>query len=102
MEPTLLDGEFVLVELGRITTTGELALVTVPGSGGVDAVKRIGEARADGSFWLVSDNQELGTDSRKWGALGPSMVRGTITLNLSRPMAPVPYPPIPLVRWVRR
>jgi hypothetical protein len=87
MEPTLLDGEFVLIEPARVPTTGELALVTVPGLDGVDAVKRVAEIMADGSFRLLSDNPELGTDSRRWGPLAPSSVRGTVTLNLSRLLA---------------
>ncbi len=87
MEPILVDGEFVLVELGRVPAVGELALVTLPGSSPVDVVKRVSRVMTDGRFWLVSDNHERGTDSRRWGALDPVLIRGTVTLNLSRPFA---------------
>ncbi|MCP4227308.1 MAG: S26 family signal peptidase [Actinomycetia bacterium] len=106
MEPTLLDGEFVLVELGRIAGVGELVLATVPGRHHLDVVKRVGRMMADGRFWLTSDNHERGTDSRRWGAVDPAMIQGTVTLNLSRPFTDSSTPRLGshrgLLRWLRR
>jgi len=85
MEPTLNEGEFVLIECGRIPLTGDLAVFHHPDDDGVDVVKRVAAVNGDGAFVVKSDNPTQGSDSRTWGPLAPSSMVGTVTLVLNRP-----------------
>jgi nickel-type superoxide dismutase maturation protease len=86
MEPTLHDGEFVLVDAWRRPRSGELALVRHPHRSEVTVVKRVASIDDDGCE-LSSDNPSAGTDSRTWGPLDPSLILGTVVLVLDRPLA---------------
>jgi len=95
MQPTLVDGEFVLVDCGVRPGAGDLALASAPGPNGVPVVKRVAEVSEGPQYRMASDNPSQGTDSRHWGLLGPGSVHGRVTLNLNRPLltlAPVPGP----------
>lgn len=86
MVPTLTDGEFVLVDPSAVADVGELTLAVHPDDEGTIVVKRLIERRPGGSIVLGSDNPE-GTDSRRWGPVAPSSLRGRVTLVLDRPLA---------------
>ncbi len=103
MEPTLLDGEFVLVDPTAVPTIGDMALAVHPDHDDLLVVKRVAERSADGAFLLLGDNPE-GTDSRSWGPLPPDRIRGVVTLILDRPMAGLqqgPEPRRPRSGWAR-
>ncbi len=112
MEPTLHHGEFVLVDPERRPMPGELALARHPDDPDVLVVKRVAAITVDGSWVLLSDNPEAGTDSRQWGPLAPGAVIGRVSLVLDRPGARLdrlPGPPSSgrdrppqLARWLRR
>ena len=85
MEPTLSEGQFVLVDEGRTPEVGQLALARHPEQPDLLVVKRVAARTGDGRFELTSDAPGHGTDSRTWGPLGPERVVGTVTLLLDRP-----------------
>ena len=70
MQPTLYDGDRLLVRYGRAPSSGALAVVRLPD--GVVAVKRI-RRDADG-WWLERDNPSEGVDSWTVGAIGDADV----------------------------
>ena len=67
MEPTLRDGDRLLVRYGVIPRPGQLAVVRLPGRG-VASVKRITRRDADG-WWVERDNPTQGVDSWLVGAI---------------------------------
>jgi hypothetical protein len=96
MEPTLADGEYVLIDPARRLEPGALVLARVP-QVATSVVKRVEWATSSAGsdpaeVWLASDNPDLGTDSRTWGSVDLERVEGTVTLNLSRPLASLERP----------
>lgn len=96
MEPTLLPGDRVLVELwslrGRAPRTGEIVLIAgLPGS---SLVKRVARMPPDGEsvppavlpradvlepvYWVLGDNPAGSSDSRSFGAVPRRFVRGRV------------------------
>ena len=81
MLPTLTEGQYVLVDPTRSPDPGELALARHPHrDDGLLVIKRVAARRPDGSYELISDNPDAGTDSRTWGPVPADMVDGTVTL----------------------
>lgn len=79
MEPTLLDGERLLVRHGRRPAVGQLGLVYLPD--GTLAVKRL-ELEDDG-WWFSRDNPRIGTDSWSWGRPAQEDdIVGTVVMRL--------------------
>ena len=84
MEPTLREGDLLLVRYGAPVTPGALVLARFPD--GALVVKRAVEPRADRTgapaWWLLSDAPEHGVDSRHRGAIGErdilAIVRGRL------------------------
>ena len=86
MLPTLRDGDRVLVRyralwnlprrLGPFIAAGDIVVARLPD--GVVAIKRAAERRG-GGWWLLSDNPEVGSDSRHRGAVAPVDVWGRVT-----------------------
>ncbi len=66
MEPTLYDGDRLLLLHGVRPRIGRLAVVRLPD--GVVAVKRVVRREADG-WWVERDNPAVGVDSWSVGAL---------------------------------
>jgi signal peptidase I len=66
MQPTLYDGDRLLVRHGRVPTVGDLVVVRLPQ--GVVAVKRATFRRDDG-WWVERDNPREGVDSWSVGAI---------------------------------
>ena len=67
MEPTLADGDVVLVRCGVTPTPGRLVLLRLPG-GRPLAVKRV-LRREPGGWWVERDNPAAGIDSWSVGAI---------------------------------
>ena len=104
MEPTLADGDFVLIDFTQKPGIGDLALASPPGDDDLWVVKRVARIVADGGYWLTSDNPERGVDSRRWGTVDSADVLGRVTLNLTHPFDPLStavrrHSP---TRWLRR
>jgi phage repressor protein C with HTH and peptisase S24 domain len=67
MQPTLWDGDRLLVRYGAPPKLGGLAVVRLPD--GVVAVKRVVRREPDGSWWVERDNPAVGVDSWSAGAI---------------------------------
>lgn len=72
MEPTLHDGDLLLVRVGRDPVPGSLAVLKLPGRDGL-AVKRAVRLEPEG-WWVERDNHREGVDSWVVGAIPPSDV----------------------------
>jgi SOS-response transcriptional repressor LexA len=66
MQPTLYDGDVLLVRHGAVPRVGRLAVVRLPD--GVVAVKRV-TRREPGGWWVERDNPREGVDSWSVGAI---------------------------------
>jgi hypothetical protein len=71
MQPTLLDGDRLLVRYGGRARAGRLALVRLPDR--PLAVKRLAR-RVDDGWWVERDNPAVGVDSWLVGAIPDSDV----------------------------
>ncbi len=87
MAPTLLPGDLLLARAGATASTGALVVVEHPARPGYEMVKRvrgspgerIGDRRLrDDEYWVTGDNAEESTDSRQFGALARSSIRGLV------------------------
>ena len=79
MEPTLLDGDHLLVRWGGRPRLGLLVVVQWPGM--PMSVKRVGH-RDDDGWWVERDNPNEGTDSWSAGPLTTHQVLGVVLLRL--------------------
>lgn len=75
MQPTLNDGDRLLVSYRRSPTVGDLVVARF--ADGTLAVKRVAERRTTG-WWLLSDNLTDGIDSRHRGAVPVEEVLGVV------------------------
>ncbi len=82
MEPTLREGDHLLVHWGGRPRAGRVAVVRLPG--GPLSVKRL--AFPDGAGWWVErDNPREGVDSWQVGPVSASDVLGVVVLRLWPP-----------------
>ncbi|MDX6325718.1 MAG: hypothetical protein QOK15_2072 [Nocardioidaceae bacterium] len=79
MEPTLYDGERLLLLHGARPRLGGLAVVRLPD--GVVAVKRVVH-REPGGWWVERDNPTAGVDSWTFGAVPDDAVVARVLLRL--------------------
>ena len=82
MEPTLRDGDRLLVRYGQEPRIGDLAVVRLPGR--PIAVKRVVHRRPDG-WWVESDNTAEGVDSWLVGAVPESEVVAVVVRRVWPP-----------------
>ena len=71
MRPTLRPGDRLLLSYRRTPRPGDVVVARLPG--GVVATKRAAERRTtdrgESGWWLLSDNPERGSDSRRYGVI---------------------------------
>ena len=79
MEPTLHDGDHLLVRWGGRPRAGQLVVVQWPDL--PMSVKRVGHLDGDG-WWVERDNPREGTDSWSAGPLTTDQVLGIVLLRL--------------------
>lgn len=79
MEPTLREGDHLLVRWGGRPRPGRLVVVRWPGR--PLSVKRA-TALGDDGWWVERDNPAEGTDSWSAGAVQPGDVLATVLLRL--------------------
>jgi phage repressor protein C with HTH and peptisase S24 domain len=80
MEPTLLDGDLLLVRWGARPRLDGLALVRLPGDRPL-AVKRLVAYDAEG-WWAQRDNPREGVDSWQVGAVPDADVVGQVVARV--------------------
>jgi phage repressor protein C with HTH and peptisase S24 domain len=82
MEPTLFEGDRLVVLHGGRPRIGGLAVLRLPD--GVIGVKRVSR-REQGGWYVVSDNSGVGArDSTLYGALPDSAVLARVLVRLPR------------------
>ena len=84
MAPTLLPGDRLVVSRARRQGVGDLVVVTVPAVAGRVLVKRVAEVE-EGRLRLAGDNPDASTDSRAWGWVPASAVRGRVRYRYAPP-----------------
>ena len=82
MQPTLYDGDRLLVRHGASARAGALVVVRLPD--GVVAVKRA-TMRRDGGWWVERDNPAEGVDSWQVGAIPETDVLAVVRLRVWPP-----------------
>ncbi|MHB1475204.1 MAG: S26 family signal peptidase [Dermatophilaceae bacterium] len=94
MEPTLHEGDHLLVLYGARARRGRLAIVRLPddaaGAPRPLAVKRLSSRDPDGSdgWWVERDNPREGLDSWAVGAIPADDIRARVLLRLPTPRLP--------------
>ena len=94
MEPTLHEGDRLLVLYGARARRGKLALVVLPddksGAARPLAVKRVARPDPDGTngWWVERDNPREGLDSWAVGAIPANGIRALVLLRLPAPRLP--------------
>ena len=81
MEPTLREGDLLLVLHGARPRVGGLAVVRLPS--GVVAVKRVVH-REPGGWWVERDNPREGVDSWRVGAVPDADVVARVLARVRR------------------
>ena len=79
MEPTLYDGDRLLIRYGAEPHLGDLCVVRLPGR--PIAVKRV-TRRVDDGWWVERDNPAEGVDSWLVGAVRPEDVVARVVCRL--------------------
>ena len=79
MEPTLRDGDHLLVRWGGVPRAGRLVVVRWPGR--PLSVKRAGRLADDG-WWVERDNPHEGVDSWQAGPVAPADVVAVVLWRL--------------------
>jgi signal peptidase I len=92
MQPTLSDGDRLLVQHGARPRDGDLVVVRLPD--GVVAVKRA-TMRRDGGWWVERDNPLEGVDSWLVGAIPESGVLAVVRARVWPPRRPPRRPASP-------
>lgn len=78
MAPTLRPGDCLLVRVGARVRDGDVVLAWHPTVPGLLLVKRAA-LQADGGWWLLSDNADVGLDdSRSFGTVASSLIVGRV------------------------
>jgi len=82
MEPTLLDGDAVLIDPRATIMGGDIVLANHPYKQSVKILKRINKINADGSCDLAGDNEAESTDSRTFGPILSKDILGKAVCRL--------------------
>ena len=83
MNPTLKDGEVVLVDRAAKIEVGDIVVAKHPIEQTSEVVKRVEWINENGLYFLVGDNLEDSTDSRHYGAVTREYIRGKVVARLS-------------------
>ena len=80
MAPTLEPGDFLVAVRARRLRPGVLAVLEHPDRPGFEMVKRLVRA-SGGAWWVEGDRAEGSTDSRSFGWVSASSIRGRAVLR---------------------
>lgn len=83
MNPTLKDGETVLVDRTAKIGVGDIVVAKHPVEQRSEIVKRIERINKRGHYFLVGDNLEDSNDSRHFGAVAREYIKGKVVARLS-------------------
>jgi nickel-type superoxide dismutase maturation protease len=86
MLPALQPGEFLLAVRSRRLRRGALVVLEHPGRTGLEIVKRVAALPGEGDLapnqlWVVGEAAEASTDSRVFGPVERSAIRGVVVMR---------------------
>ena len=82
MNPTLKDGEVVLVDREAEIEVGDIVVARHPLEQTSEVVKRVARINERGHYFLVGDNADDSTDSRHYGAVTREYIKGKVVARL--------------------
>ena len=83
MNPTLNDGEVVLVDRNAEIEVGDIVVAKQPVEQNSEVVKRVQRINERGHYFLIGDNPDDSTDSRHYGAVTREYIKGKVVARLS-------------------
>src|SRR5215203_377631 len=83
MNPTLKDGEVVLVDREAKIEVGDIVVAKHPVEPKSEVVKRVARINERGHYFLVGDNEADSIDSRHYGAVTHEYIKGKVVARLS-------------------
>lgn len=83
MNPTLKDGEAVLVDRKAEIEVGDIVVAKHPIEQRSEIVKRVASINERGHYFLVGDNPVDSNDSRHFGAVTRDYIKGKVVARLS-------------------
>jgi len=82
MNPTLKDGEVVLVDRDADIEVGDIVVARHPIEQSSEVVKRVERINERGHYYLLGDNLDDSTDSRHYGAVTRDYIKGKVVARL--------------------
>jgi nickel-type superoxide dismutase maturation protease len=82
MNPTLKDGEVVLVDREATIEIGDIVVAKQPTEQNSEVVKRVARINERGHYFLVGDNPDDSIDSRHYGAVTREYIKGKVVARL--------------------
>jgi len=83
MNPTLKDGEVVLVDREAEIEVGDIVIAKHPLEQDHEIAKRVERINERGHYFLVGDNLDDSDDSRHFGAVTREYINGKVVARLS-------------------
>ena len=84
MNPTLRDGEVVLVDRAAAKIeVGDIVIAKHPIEQNSEIIKRVEQINERGNYFLVGDNLEDSNDSRHFGAVTREYIKGKVVARLN-------------------
>ncbi len=83
MNPTLRDGEVVLVDRHAAVEVGDIVVAKHPVEQRSELVKRVASINERGHYFLIGDNPADSNDSRHFGAVTREYIKGKVVARLS-------------------
>lgn len=84
MNPTLRDGEVVLVDRTAEIEVGDIVVAKHPVEQTSEVVKRIERINEHGHYFLIGDNLEDSNDSRHFGAVARNYIKGKVVARFGK------------------
>ncbi len=82
MNPTLKNGEIVLVDRAAKIEIGDIVVAKHPIEQTSEVIKRVERINERGNYFLVGDNSEDSNDSRHFGAVAREYIKGKVVARL--------------------
>jgi len=83
MNPTLKDGEIVLVDRDAKIDVGDIVVAKHPIEQNSEVVKRVARINDRGHYFLIGDNSDDSTDSRHYGAVTREYIKGKVVARMN-------------------